>query len=216
MAWCVQLSMASQYCPTLEGEPAFRPPHLLWMQNGEPVDAGDVVKRLRVRSSHKKLHAFIPGAPPFVASAAFIQMVERFEPGVHQFFPIEVFDRNGLPTDMRYVALNIRHLLDALIKDRSEANWMVAPEDKRPSSLVSEGRFGLLLDRAIVAGRHLWREQSWAHGVFFSDELMAAVNNARLKGLACDLVPERFRRDVAQDGRLSGPEGCRPPRVILS
>lgn len=129
-----------------------------------------------------------------LVSSAFVDVVERLEPGVHEFLRIaEVVDRKGRVVEKRYFLMNVLQCFNAIDVERSSVELNEHKHDididgrrqtftSRTMRLVEP--YVLTLKRVLVVGHHLW------HGtnkdiflVFFSDALHDAVTKAGLSPL---------------------------------
>ena len=114
--------------------------------------------------------------------------IERFEKGVHQFFPIVVTDPIKGTLEQKYHVFVIGRYLDSFRPDESETNsfekdlWNYRFENSR------EGVEGLALAKDVFANFHVWVERRFTSPLFcLSDELEAAISDA---GLA---IPKYYR-----------------------
>lgn len=126
----------------------------------------------------------------------FKNAVERLEPGVHAFRPLDVLTRKGEPYPGQYYTMLIRRFLDSFDPEKSvEGSWE-KPSEKHEQYFVfrntKESFSGLAFSRSLTDGAHLWRERKLRHPqIFFSDALKVEIDLARLR------LPKHFRmRDV--------------------
>jgi hypothetical protein len=128
-------------------------------------------------------------------------IIESLEPGLHQFFPVEIFQRDDAPETWNvhagafdppegtkfhdrkiadYWMFNICARLDTMDRARTKGALrgkgfyipsMADPEDKN-----------LVLSSAAINGANAWVD-SWVMGMFFSDALVAQIQTASLTGL---------------------------------
>jgi hypothetical protein len=129
-----------------------------------------------------------------LVSRAFVDTVERLEPGGHEFLPIaETVDQSGRSVDKRFFLMNILQQFNAVDVEKSnvkirETHHDIVAEGKRVTftartmGLVKPHR--LVLKRALIAGHHLWHGTTEdIYLVFFSDQLHDAVREAGLSPL---------------------------------
>jgi hypothetical protein len=141
---------------------------------------------------------FAPWGGWKLVSQAFVNIVERLEPGVHEFQPIaETLDHQGRPIDKRFFLMNILEQFDAVDTEQSS----VKINERRHSSVTNGKKLEfayqtmqlleprrLILKRSLVSGHHLWHGTTQdIYHVFFSDNLHDAVR-------AAGLSPLRYRR----------------------
>ena len=119
-----------------------------------------------------------------LVSAPFKEVVERFEPGVHQFFPITI-EQGGKPEFERY-GFYICNRLDTLAKDKCvppvEEDKMWRPDDVPASEAMR------VFDSKKSASFHAWNEK-YTRGRFVSDALAEALAAASLSGLSISRQP---------------------------
>lgn len=158
----------------------------------------------------------------------FRAIVEAFEPGVHEFFPIQLKSRKGVPYEEPYFLINVRQRFDSLLVKGVDVAWGEMVAGGLTGMPYLSGRIGnkppLLVSRSTIAGRHLWRNY-WVGGgtgIMVSDELRAALVDAKIRRLRTkEPRAERFEEvDVPFDYREQTPhivdwlELHRPAAVI--
>jgi hypothetical protein len=174
--------------------------------DGRPVLADHMPTKIGLRDPHPdwKLLDFDRGGIGLRISTAAKELIERFEPHVHQFFPVEVFAHDYDPATWQdvygnYDPVPAGTLFDRLIADQwyfvicnrldSIRNELTIGLNERgiyrPEKLGIEGR--LVLRKEVIGNAHIWCERR-VGGVFFSDELMAAIDALGLTGLARKFV----------------------------
>ena len=120
------------------------------------------------------------------------EVIERLEPGIHQFFPIEIKLRRGKVYPESYYILVIGRYFDSFSpEDSSKYSWRdYAP--KYPHVYRYEetknGISGLAMFKDVFGSAHLWRERNFTNILTcFSDELQAAIAEAGLR------IPKHYR-----------------------
>lgn len=121
-------------------------------------------------------------------------LIERFEPGVHEFWPLE-FQWCGEAMPYTYYTLFINRYLDSLSPEDSDpgifkdAVFVDRHSINRRVFDSKDGFAGLALKKSNFDGAHLWRERvvGQVEPIFLSDELEAAITQA---GLA---IPKHYR-----------------------
>lgn len=123
-----------------------------------------------------------------LVSEKFKSLIERFEPGVHQFWPMQIENRKGdvLATYYWFIICN---RIDSLDRD------LCQPEVKRIWIGVGHGSFNegarLVLRSAEIGKRHIWREvRPNSSTPFASDALAAAIAAEGLTGYSPVQVEE--------------------------
>lgn len=127
-------------------------------------------------------------------------LFDSLEPGVHQFFPAEIFQRDDAPETWNvdagafdppegtkfhdrkiadYWMFNICARLDAMDRTRTVG---IRPDKGfyNPQKVGVEGR--LVLSSAAINDAHAWVDRC-VSGMFFSDALVAQIQAAGLTGL---------------------------------
>ena len=112
-----------------------------------------------------------------LVSAAFREIVERLEPGVHQFLPVRIETSGRTVAEMFYFVVCRR--LDALDAEacvpKLEDGQRVFPGARKPGEKrVFDGR--------RIAGCHVWHDARTL-GRFISHEFRDACEAARLEGI---------------------------------
>jgi hypothetical protein len=116
-------------------------------------------------------------------------IIERFEPGVHQFFPIEIRTKRGVVYPVQYYTLVIGQYIDAFVPEKSkEGSWRSRALDCYSYDDSKRGISGLAMSKGAFATAHLWRERrSVSPLICFSDELESAIVGAGLR------LPKHYR-----------------------
>jgi hypothetical protein len=113
----------------------------------------------------------------------FKDLVEEFEPGVHQFSaPISLYYKNGQPCEKVYYAMNMRRYLDQTIimeQSTGPTNTYNGVTYMDPTQFDDT----LALDGEVTTGRHFWRSRDFFKLWFFSDEFKRAFDKAKFKKL---------------------------------
>ena len=111
-------------------------------------------------------------------------LIEEFEPGVHQFVEVPVTLKSGDPTPHRYSALNILNIVDNYVdfektelpnKDYGGVGRKLLPVsafEKRP----------IYVRKQAIGQRHLWRSPEMSFSMAVSDALCARMQAAKVFG----------------------------------
>jgi hypothetical protein len=157
-----------------------RPP-LTPIMAHEPPQFFDIVR------GTKKLGSFLVTAA-YTVDAALKAIIERMEPGVHQFFPIELRYR-GKPYSGPYYTLVIGRYLDCFLPEMSSnESW----RHNGPRTYFHEenkkGLQGLALSKAAFQGSHLWIERRMSLDLIcLSDEMQTEIAKEGLR------IPRHYR-----------------------
>ena len=122
-------------------------------------------------------------------------LIEQFEPGIHQFFPLEIMmpRKNRFPRT--YFTICIGKYFDSFVKSASDDKAF----DELPNSngrlsingmrqRTSQSIKGLALAKDVHSGAHLWRERRFGEWLTcFSDNFHGAIQDAGL------LIPKCYR-----------------------
>ena len=166
-----------------------------WIGRGEDF-VGDTaeVEPIRLQRPYKRLMDFLRtgiGENELTVSDRVRAAVEEAEPGVHQFLPIDLLQPDGSAFPVRYWGLNIRNHVDAyrwgrhtffpvagLADPHRDAGRISLTWPRDPSDLV--------LDRASVAGLHVWRDRR-SRQIFLSDHAFSTLKQHRVNAFTAHL-----------------------------
>lgn len=131
-----------------------------------PIEPHEV-PRYYLSRPYRSLGSFIVAGLPAV-DEDLKAIIERFEPGVHQFFPIPIIiGRNQKQTDKKYFIVVIRRYFDAYlpkVSDMSKKNFA-----------------GIAYSKAVFGDAHLWRDRGTPAITCLSDEIKAEIVKAGLR-----------------------------------
>ena len=155
-------------------------------------DPATAPKRVLYTSGGKTIPDFTAIEGRFSLCQEARDLVEAFEPGVHQLLPVQVVRPrsprpihrlDGRVLDTPYFICNIMTLLDAVWVERS--NVRVTTFSNRPPLIhLRPNTYDVVLRREITRGHHVWRGGRHLNGdIFFPDELMDEVRKRGLKKL---------------------------------
>ncbi|MCY1707284.1 imm11 family protein [Pannonibacter sp. SL95] len=148
------------------------------------------------KSGYQASRGRVPDVFPMPASNAvhqrFKDLVEEFEPGVHQFFPLALRDKNGVPLPDPYYIFNCLVRLDAVLVAESGLSWgsEKIPEGRPESSISFDSQ--LVFSRPAIAGHHLWvGDYLWQHGkIYVSDAFYAELRARKIRFFRFAQYPE--------------------------
>ena len=114
-------------------------------------------------------------------------IIESVEPGVHQYLPLLMLQRNGKPFDEKYFILNICQSFEAdIFPDPSLRVFSkVSSPFERPKVEYYDGE--RLLSAPQIAGRHLWARHGTSFGTgsttnaYMSETMFKAWKGAKVK-----------------------------------
>ncbi|WP_339860789.1 imm11 family protein [Paremcibacter congregatus] len=157
--------------------------HIEPFTTGRPVDPTYVPTRLKrggpSPSKQPLLEIGSFNAGGLLVSEQFKEILEGLEPGVHQFFPMEI-EQRGKYLGKRYLFV-IGNRLDSLNRAHS-----IPKTDPGTlfSHLTSLGEIKKVFDKKSIADHHAWHDK-YCRGRYVSDELVAALKAAGLTNFSC-------------------------------
>jgi hypothetical protein len=108
--------------------------------------------------------------PWFVVSPRFRDLVEQFEPGVHQFVPVEIYkSKKGEPVATYYWFI-VGQRLDSVDRERTTFMWKAPVDDpgagywydeiydKTTFSFTPVPNAKMVFSNAQVSGNHIWHD----------------------------------------------------------
>ena len=132
----------------------------------------------------------------FVVSPRLRDMIEDLEPGVHEFFQVDLVHRlTKEPWPEPYWFLHIRNVIDGVIDELSEIKRIAtrgpfSPSVESPAGVWSTKGHGTLVLRASEVGdKHLWRDVGSLIDKFGSDEFVKELEAREIKGIG---VPKHY------------------------
>ncbi len=177
---------------------------------GRPVVPDHMPKKIGLRDAHPswKLLDFEKSGVGWRITTAAKDLIERLEPGVHQFFPVEVFAYSYDPTTWQDIYGNYDPVADGTHVDRKIADqWFFVICNRLDTmnreltvGLLDNGNYGpgllklgiggkpleqpprLVLNQSAIGQTHIWCERCVGH-TFFSDRLIEEIDAAGLTGL---------------------------------
>lgn len=102
-------------------------------------------------------------------------IIERLEPGVHQFFPLETWCQGNEPGPRMYL-LNICNRLDSVDREKTTKPFdRIAWQNGKPGELV----FNL----SQIGSHKLWHDRHIYDNFYFTDEVKAAFEAEKVSGI---------------------------------
>jgi len=111
-------------------------------------------------------------------------IIERLEPGVHQFFPIAINMSKGQVYPIQYYVLVIGRYFDSFVPEKSNPDsFRTFPDSNQVTNKESKlGVTGLAMRKDVIGGAHLWRERRFMSLLTcFSDTLQDEIVKAGLR-----------------------------------
>ncbi len=180
-----------EYAEPEKVHPSALLPNTLVRQQGYWVKPETMPKRYLWANGAKDIPDVLPG---FVVSSRFRDLVERFEPSVHQFIPVEVFkERNSQPVVTYYwfvVGQRIdgvdRNMTTFVLERGQREIWVDSVMDTQSWEFAKIPDAKLFFSNQRVRGRHIWHDPhilSFNNGLC-SDVFAEAISSSGLTGVA--------------------------------
>lgn len=150
-------------------------------KTGRRIEVGPIVYVQQISNPEKApLPVMQIGGSVWAVDETFHAIVERFEPGIHQFFPMEVRLADGSPSGIPYYIFNVCQRIASVDVLRSQVHSL--PGSDRVSFILRDDR--LVVRRDAVVGKHIWRDDYFlTRVIFFSDEIKQALQSAKFETL---------------------------------
>lgn len=122
----------------------------------------------------------------------FKTIIERLEPGIHEFFPIEIKMPRGKIFPKSYYVLFIDQYFESFSPEESEKESFRSAGGKSSKNYIHEkskkGVTGLALAKSVFDSAHIWKERAFREWLIcFSDELQAEIAAAGFR------MPKHYR-----------------------
>ncbi len=138
------------------------------------------------------------------------QLIESFEPGTHQWLPVEFYDAANNFLEMHYflIACNRLDVVDRshttmIIRHgmwRPASDFRDRPEDI-PPGLDPTAPAKLVFNKAQIGRAHLWSDKHLSAGYWISDELGEALCASGYTGLCLSKVEAVYEKRAAAHAR---------------
>ncbi|MCA1440446.1 hypothetical protein I6F07_09510 [Ensifer sp. IC4062] len=153
---------------------------------GRSLVGSPVPKSATQTDSNKIVDVFpLPGFA--CVGERFRVIVEAFEPGVHEFYPIQLKSRKGVPHEESHFLINVCQRFDSILVKGIDLEWgrrVAGGLEGMPYLSRMGTKPPLPVSRTTIAGRHLWLNYwVWEGGIMVSDQLRAALMDAKLRRL---------------------------------
>jgi hypothetical protein len=106
------------------------------------------------------------------------EFIEGFEPGVHQFLPVDYFDRQERFLERRHFLI-VCNRIDSL--DRKHSRMRLVKDIMWSPDGVTDPK--IVFNRSQCGNAHLWVDKHLMGGPWISDELAEELKGIGLSGL---------------------------------
>lgn len=154
-----------------------------------PLQDHEKPTTFKLIESQKALASFIQLNVRLLAvDEALKNIIERLEPGVHQFWPIQIMIPKDDEYPTRYFGIVIRRFLDSFLPEKSdEGSYDFQGAGYYPKYPQKQYYNGLAMSQTVIGSAHLWRDNNLrSPQILISDELLAEITKA-----VTDLLPGR-------------------------
>ena len=167
-------------CVDMSGDPLIsnlRPGHSETIRWGRAVKTEHLPKKLRPKGPQKRMPDFALVAMGQIASAAFREVAEALEPGVHQFEPVTVVDKRGETLAEMFWFVPCQRL------DTLAVDLLVPPLESSGKYYPLANEIRIVFDAAKVGDAAIWCDARFTGTLFASDRFKDAAEAAGLTGL---------------------------------
>lgn len=127
---------------------------------GKPHPEPDVVPKIAFTKARKRFPLIFSIFGHFCAQKPFVDFVESFEPGMHEFFPIQlVVKKTGEELPVQYFLMNICQVLESVVLDHPSVRVKYMPEINKYSWHQTQTVDVLFFHRHVVEGHHFWTDK---------------------------------------------------------
>ncbi|MGE0281149.1 MAG: DUF1629 domain-containing protein [Rhizobiaceae bacterium] len=146
----------------------------------DPAEMPDTL-RLSKTVAEKCPAAFISQDGICVVNSLIHDLLEEMDRGIHQFIPIKVIDKKGKsPNHVQYI-LNVHHMLDTIIDEKSYVEGGSGARDGSIMHVRMESKPSLTVDTSHLSSVNLWTEQRYPTTRLMSDKLFRELKARNLK-----------------------------------
>jgi hypothetical protein len=149
-----------------------------------PIEPHEPPRSFDAEKSYSELGSLIMLSNGILAvDEALKNIIDRLEPGVHQFYPVEIKLPKGKVFPRSYYILVVGRYLESFSAENSkDGSW----HERRPGfyyhDASKKGTSGLAFLGTKIGDAHLWRERGFREELTcFSDELQKEIATAGLR-----------------------------------
>jgi len=184
---------------TPDGGTAIHPRITFHFLAGRPVQDEFLPTKMKSDFSGKRFPDYCAAASGALAvSDKFKNIVETYEPSIHQFFPFDIISKKGELRETMYIMI-ICNRLDTVNIDKTnriffkERRWKKREDDRTdPDRAQWKGKDRLVLDTKKIGNAHLWIDKHLdpQESRMMSNQLATALREAELSHVGLREVEE--------------------------
>lgn len=165
---------------------------------GEPI-YWPMPEKARALKHYKTMPDVFPLPGVNGVNGRFRDLVEEFEPGLHEFFPLSLVWEDGSPIEGDWFIFNCTVSVDTLFPEKSGAVWRDNVNGMPHISLRPNHDW--VLSRPAIGGRHLWcsKRIRLGNGFYCSDVFYEELKRRKIKFIAAKHCEEIDELWVAED-----------------
>jgi len=148
--------------------------------NAKPLSDDQVPKRIEISELKKTSElpdSFRVREGLNIVSNELKSLIEEFDPGLHQFFPVEISLPAGREPETRYYIIIVTESKATIIPEMSKVSG--PRHGKNYSIPVSETK--TVFSSECQTGANIWREEGFRGRLFISDEIDQEIKARHLK-----------------------------------
>ena len=163
---------------------ANRPKHTR-MNEGYRVNAADVPRKMQWGDKRKAVPDVIAYASTPIISERAKDIIEEFEPGVHQFIPIDLYYRKATEPFATHYWLVICKLIDTIDEEATAMDLVTNPDIPGVGMYVDRPghKPNHVVSREKANCHHCWREKFAGRWWMMSSDIIDHIDKAALTGL---------------------------------
>jgi hypothetical protein len=160
----------------------------VWKTGRGILNPNEMPKTLPFEAARKTIpHVFFSDNGIVICSAETRSIIEEADPGLHQFIPITVIQKNGQSAHGGHFILNVHYMQDTVLDEKTTHEYMglgKPPMGARSlkmltSSYKKPAEVGV--SKAKLTTAHLWRETYYPNIYLMSDTLQDKFKEAGIK-----------------------------------